>query len=148
MKPLPHRYEVGITAGPDGYGTLASAGVGDLRTAAPRDFDGPGDAWSPEQLLLAAVESCFVLTFQAVARASGIAFASIAVQAEGIVDRADGQVRFTEIVLRPRVTMAAPADGLKLRRVLEKAERSCLVSASLRTALRLDLAAVEPAAQA
>ena len=139
MKPLPHRYGATITAGPDGYGTLSSAGVENLRTAAPLDFDGPGDAWSPEQLLLAAVESCFVLTFRAVARASGVAFVSIAVEAVGIVDRVDGQMRFTEIVLRPRVTLAAPVDPAKLRRLLEKAERTCLVSASLGTSLRLEL---------
>ena len=47
-----------------------AAGVPELRTAPPLDFDGPGDAWSPEQLLLAAVEeACFLLTFRSVAQA-------------------------------------------------------------------------------
>jgi peroxiredoxin-like protein len=142
MKPLPHRYAVTMSAGADGYGTLSSAGVEDLRTAAPLDFDGPGDAWSPEQLLLAAVQSCFVLTFRAVARASGVSFASIDVDAEGVVDRADGRTRFTGIVLRPRVTLSAPVDPDKLRRVLDKAERACLISASLGAPVRLDLDAV------
>lgn len=138
MKPLPHRYAARIAGGPEGYGMLSSAGVPDLRTAAPLDFDGPGDAWSPEQLLLAAVEACFLLTFRAVARASRLEFASMSVEAEGLVDRVDGVTRFTEIVLRPRVALPAGVDWVRVQRALEKAERACLVSASLDTPIRLE----------
>ena len=139
MKPLPHRYTVRIAGGPLGRATLASAGVPDLDTAAPADFGGPGDAWSPEQLLLASVEACFLLTFRAIAQASRIEFASLAIDAEGIVDRANGGMRFTEIVLRPRLTLPAAADTARVRRALEKAEASCLVAASLSTPVRLEV---------
>ncbi len=142
MKPLPHRYAVRITEGPEGYAALKSSGVPDLRTAPPIDFDGPGDAWSPEQLLLAAVEACFLLTFRAIAAASRIEFTSLDVEAEGIVDRRDGRVRFTEIILRPRLTLPAGTDGVRVQRALEKAERTCLVSASLDTPVRLEAAIV------
>jgi peroxiredoxin-like protein len=138
MKPLPHRYEVTIAGGPEGYAQLSSTGVADLRTAPPLEFDGPGDAWSPEQLLLAAVQACFLMTFRAVAAASGIEFTSLGVEAEGTVDRADGRTRFTEIVLRPRVVAPAGVDAVRLRRALEKAEHACLVSASLSTPVRLE----------
>ena len=138
MKPLPHSYEVTIAGGPEGYAQLSSAGVADLRTAPPLEFDGPGDAWSPEQLLLAAVQSCFLMTFRAVAAASGIEFTALSVEAEGTVDRAGGRTRFTEIVLRPRVVAPAGVDTVRLRRALEKAERACLVSASLSTPVRLE----------
>jgi peroxiredoxin-like protein len=138
MTPLPHRYAVSLAAGPTGHAVLTSAGVPDLASDAPADFDGPGDAWSPEQLLLAAVESCFLLTFRAVAKASKVDFASIVVEAEGVVDRADGRTRFTEIVLRPRLVLPAGADAERVRRALEKAEHACLVSASLSTPVRLE----------
>jgi peroxiredoxin-like protein len=138
MKPLPHRYSARITGGAAGYASLSSSGVPDLRTAAPLDFDGPGDAWSPEQLLLAAVESCFLLTFRSVAQASRLEFVSLSVEAEGVVDRANGVTRFTEIVLRPRVVLPAGADWTRVQRALEKAERACLVSASLDTPIRLE----------
>ena len=49
-----------------------------------------------------------------------------------------GGVRFTEIVLRPRLAIPAGADATKVRRALEKAEKSCLVSASLSTPIRLE----------
>jgi peroxiredoxin-like protein len=138
MKPLPHRYSARIAGGPEGYAVLSSAGVPDLRTAPPTDFGGPGDAWSPEQLLLAAVQACFLLTFRAVAQASGVEFASMAVEAEGVVDRAGGVTRFTEIVLRPRIALPAGADWVRVQRAMEKAERACLVSSSLDTPVRLE----------
>jgi peroxiredoxin-like protein len=137
MKPLPHRYEVRMTGGPLGHATLASTGVPDLATAAPADFGGPGDAWSPEQLLVAAVEACFLLTFRAIAQASRIEFTSLTVEGEGTVDRADGGMRFTEIVLRPRLSVPAGTDSTRVHRALEKAEKTCLVSASLSTPIRL-----------
>jgi peroxiredoxin-like protein len=112
--------------------------VPDLRTAPPLDFEGPGDAWSPEQLLLAAVEACFLLTFRSVAQASRLEFVSLSVEAEGVVDRVEGVTRFTEIVLRPRVALPPGTDGVRVRRALEKAERVCLVSASLDTPIRLE----------
>ena len=138
MKPFPHRYAASIAGGPLGHATLSSPGVPDLRTAPPLDFDGPGDAWSPEQLLLAAVQACFLLTFRAVAQASRLEFVSISVEAEGVVDRVDGVTRFTEIVLRPLVTLPAGVDWTRVRRTLEKAERGCLVAASLQTPIRLE----------
>jgi uncharacterized OsmC-like protein len=78
------------------------------------------------------------MTFRAVAAASGIEFTALSVEAEGTVDRAGGRTRFTEIVLRPRVVAPAGVDTVRLRRALEKAERACLVSASLSTPVRLE----------
>jgi len=81
MKPLPHLYEVALSGGPKGYATLLAGGAPALRSAPPKDFDGPGDAWSPEHLLLAAVETCFMLTFRAVAQASKFDFLSLELSA-------------------------------------------------------------------
>jgi peroxiredoxin-like protein len=138
MKPLPHRYDVRLIGGPTGYATLTTVGVPELPTAPPSDFDGPGDAWSPEHLLLAAVETCFLFTLRAVARASRIDFMSLDLSAEGTVDRRDGAMRFTEIVLRPRLTLPPGVEADKARRALEKSEKSCLVTASLSVPVRLE----------
>ena len=67
MKQLPHLYEVTLKDGPGGYVTVSAGGPPELRMAPPVEFDGPGDAWSPEQLLVASVESCFLFTLRAVA---------------------------------------------------------------------------------
>ena len=138
MKALPHRYDVRLTGGPAGYATLTTAGLPDLPTAPPSDFDGPGDAWSPEHLLLAAVETCFLFTLRAVAHASRVEFLSLDLSAEGTVDRRDGGMRFTEIVLRPRLRLPSGSDAEKARRVLDKSEKGCLVTASRSVPVRLE----------
>ena len=148
MKPLPHRYEVLLHGGSTGYAHLDSVGRRTLATAPPREFDGPGDAWSPEHLLLAAVEACFLFTLRAVARSSKLEFANATIQAEGTVDRYAGATKFTDIVLRPRLTFARGVDRAMVAAVVAKAEKSCLVSASLATAVRVEAEIVENEAAA
>lgn len=137
MKPLPHRYDVQLAGGPAGYADVSASGLPSLRIAPPPAYDGPGDAWSPEHLLLAAVEACFLLTFRAVARASKREFLALDVTAEGIVDRRDGVTRFTEITIRPTLRVPAGTDHVRAQTLLEKAEKGCLVSASLSAAIHL-----------
>lgn len=143
MKPLPHQYHGQLSGGPTGYATARAEGAPDLRAAPPVDFDGPGDAWSPEHLLLAAVETCFLFTLRAVAEASKVEFLALELSVEGTVDRQGGGLRFTGIVLRPRLTVPPGADPERVRRVLEKSEKACLVSASLTTPIRLEPEIVE-----
>ena len=138
MKPLPHHYDVHLTGGPSGHAQLSTAGVPELRTAPPIDFDGPGDAWSPEHLLLASVQACFLFTLRAIARVSKVEFLALELDASGTVDRQETATRFTEIVLRPRLTVRSGTDRERTLRVLEKSEKACLVSASLSTPIRLE----------
>jgi peroxiredoxin-like protein len=148
MKPLPHRYDVQLTGGPTGYAHLDSVGRRTLAVAPPREFGGPGDAWSPEHLLLAAVEACFLFTFRAVARASKLEFFDLNLHAEGTVDRQAGVTKFTEIVLRPRLTFPRGVDRGKVAAVIAKTEKGCLVSASLATTVRVEPEIVENEAAA
>jgi organic hydroperoxide reductase OsmC/OhrA len=138
MKPLPHHYDVHLGGAASGYAELSTAGVPLLRTAPPADYDGPGDAWSPEHLLLASVEACFLFTLRAIARVSELQFTRLELEAVGTVGRIDGVTRFTEIVLRPKLTVPAGANRERLVQIMEKAEKTCLVSASLSTPLRLE----------
>jgi len=138
MKPLPHVYEVELTGSAEGYAKVSAAGMPELQSAPPVDFDGPGDAWSPEHLFLAAVETCFLFTLRSVARASKLEFLSLELSGQGTVNRKDGATRFTEIVLRPRLRLAASTDKARALRILEKSEKACLVSASLATPIRLE----------
>ncbi len=138
MKPLPHVYEVQLAGGADGYAKVSSAGIPELQSGPPLDFDGPGDAWSPEHLFLAAVQTCFLFTLRSVARASKLEFVSLELSGAGKVDRKEGVTRFTEIVLRPRLRVPKGTDKDRALRILEKSEKACLVSASLSTPVRLE----------
>jgi peroxiredoxin-like protein len=132
MKPLPHHYEVIVTAEDQGPVELQSPGIAPLVSAPPLEFDGPGNLWSPETLLVAATADCFVLTFKAIAASAKLKWSKIICAVNGTLDRAEDGVRFTEIVLRPRLEIPAETDPDKAERLLQKAEKACLVGKSLK----------------
>src|SRR5262245_4837508 len=137
MKPLPHLYEVTLSSAPKGYATLSTDGAPALRSAPPRDFGGPGDAWSPEHLLLASLESCFLFTFRAVAEASKFDFLSFEVAGSGTVDRKDGANGFIDIVLKSRSTVQKRADLEPHSRKMAKGKIACIVTTSVTVRVRL-----------
>ncbi len=138
MKPLPHLYQASLTGGPTGYATVAVAGLPNLQSAPPADFDGPGDAWSPEDLLVASVATCFLFTLRAVSRASKVEFVSLKASVAGTLDRKEGTTRFTDILIRAAMTIPAGGDKERAMRAMEKAEKSCLITVSLSTPVHLE----------
>jgi organic hydroperoxide reductase OsmC/OhrA len=138
MQPYPHHYSVsGTMQGPEPI-QLASPGLPALESAPPAEFGGPGDRWSPETLLVAAVVDCFLLTFRAVARASKYDWTRVHAEAEGVLDRAEGVTRFTAIRLRATLDAPAGSDAALGERLLAKAEKGCLISNSLACAVHLE----------
>jgi organic hydroperoxide reductase OsmC/OhrA len=117
-----------------------------LRSASPAEFDGPGDRWSPETLLVGAVADCFILTFRAIANASKLSWLSLDCDATGTLDRVDRVTQFTHFDLTAHLVVPAGVNAEAARHALEKAERNCLISSSLKAAVALD-ARVEIAAE-
>jgi organic hydroperoxide reductase OsmC/OhrA len=141
MHPFPHRYVVSSTATPENDIVLTSAGIPPLTTATPPEFDGPGGLWSPETLLVAAVADCFLLTFRGIARASKMTWVSVAVTCEGTLERPDRVAQFTRFDLHATVVLPAPAAEDQARRILARAEETCLITRSLKgeTHLHIDV---------
>lgn len=137
MQSFPHRYLATATAVDRGEIELETPGAPSLLSEPPIEFDGPGDRWSPETLLVASVGDCFVLTFRAMARGSKLPFVSLSCEVAGMLDRVDGVTRFTSFDIQARLVLPAEGDPEKARRLLEKAERGCLVSNSLNGEIRL-----------
>lgn len=131
MQDLPHHYHVNASAEAEGNITLKAEDLPQLVTAPPAEFGGPGDQWSPETLLVGAVADCFILTFRAIARASKLEWANLECSAEGVLDRVERVTRFTAFTVRATLTVPAGSDPDKARRLLEKAEGSCLVTRSM-----------------
>ena len=131
MHDFPHRYAVSATAESATNVRLASEGVTAIESAPPVEFGGPGGHWSPESLLVAAVADCFVLSFRAIARPSRLDWSSLDCNVVGVLDRVDGVTRFTEFRVTAHLTVPAGIDEAKAQRLLEKAERVCLITNSL-----------------
>jgi len=142
MQPFPHRYSVAAAAGVDGDVILEHERLPPLHSAPPIEFDGPGDRWSPETLLVASVADCFVLTFRAIARLSKLRWLSLTCDVAGTVDRVERVTQFTGFVVQARLRIPAGTNEDQARRLLAKAEETCLVTNSLKAKSHLE-AAVE-----
>ena len=70
-------------------------------------------------------------------------FIRLELDATGTVARKDGVTRFTEIDLRPKLSVAAGTNHERILQILEKSEKTCLVTASLSTPLRLEAEVTE-----
>lgn len=137
MHPYPHTYRVRASAQPSTTVSLSSDGIPDLPSAPPREFDGPGDQWSPETLLVGAAADCFALSFRAVAAASKVAWTSLACEVEGVLDRVDGITSFTGMNVHAHLIVPAGVDHDRAQRLLEKAEKVCLIMNSLKATPQL-----------
>ncbi len=137
MHPLPHHYTTRLTAGTSEHARLSAPDRPHVVIAAPAEFGGPGDAWSPEHLLLGAVQACFLFTLRAVAGASSVPLLGVDAEAVGIVAREQGVTRFTDIIVRAVIRVPAGSDVGRVLKLVEKTERNCLVTASLSTPVRV-----------
>lgn len=132
VQEFPHRYRVTASGGVTGDVELGATGLPVLQSQSPPEFDGPGDRWSPESLLVGAVADCFILTFRPIARASGVAWTSLDCEVTGTLDRIDQGLQFTHFDLAARLVVAREDDVALAQRALEKAKRNCLISSSLK----------------
>jgi peroxiredoxin-like protein len=144
MTPYPHHYRASASGTPSGPVAAESTTVPRLMIAPPAEFGGPGDAWSPETLLVAAIANCIVLTFRAVARAAGFGWEQLECKVEGTLDRAGGVAQFTKYDIHAAIAVSSGADRGKAQELLERAERACLISNSLRGERTLHVVVTEP----
>jgi organic hydroperoxide reductase OsmC/OhrA len=96
-------------------------------------FGGDVSRLDPEQLLVTAAVSCQLLSFLAVAARARIDVVDYRDEAEAEMPDDDRPVRITRIVLRPRITVAAPADEDRIRHLVGVAHRECYIANSIRS---------------
>ena len=142
MQDYPHRYKAAASGGTEGILDTSSPGLENIAAMPPAEFDGPGDKWSPETLLVASVASCFILTFRAVARASKFDWNSLTCEVVGVLDRVDRVTQFTEFHIDVSLRLPSGADAEKAHRLAEKSEQICLVTKSLTGRKILNVAVV------
>ena len=128
----------------------AEAPAPHIAFAAPPEFQGEAGIWTPEHFFLSAIASCFITTFAAIAELSHFVPLGLSLTTEGVIEKTDGGLQFTRVILRPEVRIANEEERPRALRLLEKAERSCLISRSLKAAVEVQpearVAAVETAA--
>ena len=143
MKAYPHIYRVSALGSAAGTVPVSSAGLPDITTAPPPEFDGPGGVWSPETLLVASIANCFILTFRGVARAAHFDWEKLEAHVDGALDRVSGVTQFISYTTRATLTVKPATDHAKARELLERAEKVCLVANSLRGERLIEATVVE-----
>lgn len=142
MQDYPHRYKAAARGGVEGILDTSSPGLENIAAMPPPEFDGPGDKWSPETLLVAAVASCFILTFRALARGAKFEWSSLDCEVVGVLDRVERVTQFTEFSIDVSLRIPTGADAEKARRLAERSEQVCLVTNSLTGRKILNVAVV------
>jgi len=137
MHPFPHHYTVTVESRNDGDVILSSDGLEDIPSQAPAEFGGPGNRWSPETLLTAAVADCFVLGFRAIANASKIPYTKLTVSVEGVLDTVERKMKFTEMQIQANLVVPEDVDHERAKKLLHKAEESCLITNSMNSEITL-----------
>lgn len=144
----PHNYQVDLNWKMDRKGEISSPGLQQkIEVATPPEFPrGIPGIWSPEHLYTAAVNSCFMTTFLAIAENSLLEFSSLTCPAKGILDKVDGKFAMTEVILEPVLTIPNAADREKAEKILQKSEKACLISNSIsaKVILKTKVIAEEP----
>jgi peroxiredoxin-like protein len=110
-----------------------------IAAGASPEFKGREKNWSPEHLLVAALNSCYALTLLAIAEFSKISVVSLASTAKGKLEKVPGAgYQVTEIVVRPRIVIDSAGDMSRMPRILEKAKENCFVSNSIKSAITIE----------
>lgn len=109
-----------------------------IEVATPPEFPkGIPGIWSPEHLFTAAVSSCLMTTFLAVAENSKLFFTSFSCKSKGKMEQIDGKFMISEIILEPVVTITEEKDREKTQKVLDKSEAACLISHSVKSKITM-----------
>lgn len=137
-----HIYNVDITWNKERKGIMCSPELNPtnapsancIEVATPPQFPkGMPHIWSPEHLFTAAVSSCLMTTFLAIAENSKLDFVSFSCKSKGILDQIDRKYLMSEVILEPTVVIKREEDRERALKVLEKSEAACLITNSVKS---------------
>ena len=135
-----HNYEVDIAWKEGRIGSMSSPVLDNkLDVATPPEFPGGVEGvWSPEHLFTAAVSSCFLTSFTAVAEYSKFDFEDLKINSSGKMSRDEnGKYVMSEVTIKATLTISDEAKEKKAYRLLEKAEEICLITRSIKAEVKL-----------
>lgn len=134
-----HFYNVNISWKQDRKGEMSSPELSQsVEIATPPQFPkGLEDIWSPEHLFTAAVSSCLMTTFLAIAENSKLEFVNFECSSKGKLEQVEGKFLMIEVILEPVVTIKNESDREKAERVLQKSEANCLISNSVKSKITM-----------
>ncbi|WP_055443292.1 OsmC family protein [Lacinutrix himadriensis] len=142
-----HIYNVNVNWTQDRKGTLCSPELKNnttnetncIEVATPPEFPGGmPNIWTPEHLFTAAISSCLMTTFLAIAEYSKLEYVSFTCESKGILEKVDGKFVISEVLLFPEVVITDASKRERTERILEKSEKACLISNSVTSKITME----------
>lgn len=146
-----HHYAVAVswqgnrgsgTSGYRDYGRellLTADGKPDIASSADRAFRGNADRWNPEELLLAALSECHLLSYLHAAVTAAVVVTDYSDRSTAtMVSRGDGSGAMTEAILRPRVSVQSEEMVAAAKAAHEQAHRMCFIANSVSFPVRVE----------
>lgn len=143
-----HEYRVGIewlgnrgtgTSGYRDYGrqlVVRAADGRELAGSADPTFRGDADRWNPEELLVAALSQCHMLSYLHMAVRAGVVVTAYTDEPVGTMLQEGLGGRFTEVLLRPVVTVADASMADRAREAHAEASEHCFIASSVNFPVR------------
>ena len=134
-----HFYNVDVKWKSDRKGEMSSPELSqNIEVATPPQFPkGMENIWSPEHLFTAAVSSCLMTTFLAIAENSKLDFVHFECSSKGKLEQVEGKFLMTEVILELVVTIKNESEREKAEKVLQKSEANCLISNSVKSKITM-----------
>lgn len=131
---------------PGGRNTVGDIQAGNLQTevSIPKEMDGPGIGTNPDEMLLGAAATCYMITLAALLERAHIQTNTQTLQSVGTVDVTNGVFTYKKIVHKPTITLMPDATAAQIERVNRfaiKAEETCMISKALRGNVQLEVEA-------
>jgi organic hydroperoxide reductase OsmC/OhrA len=115
-----------------------SAGGQELPMSSAPAFHGDPARLNPEQLYVAAISACQALTYLALAAYKKVTVVGYCDDAVGWLEKVDGRMTMTRVLLRPRITLASGADETLARDLVERAHGQCFIGNSVTAAIAIE----------
>lgn len=112
------------------------------KVSIPPEMDGPGIGTNPDEMLLGAAATCYIITLAAMMQRSGLEKDNLSMESEAIVDVTDGILTYKKIIHRPHIVLkqvASERDIALANRLARKAETSCMISRAIQGNVEIDL---------
>lgn len=118
-------------------GLISALGKPHVEVGSPPEFKGEPGIWTPEDMLVGALNTCLMLTFLAFAASKNVGLASYESSAEGLLENVEGKYRITEVAVQPMVALKTQADLEAAQKIMEGLEANCFISNSITAKVKL-----------
>ncbi|KKB72098.1 MULTISPECIES: OsmC family protein [Bacillus] len=117
---------------------------GNLKTdiSIPKEMDGPGAGTNPDEMLLGAAATCYIITLSAMMERSGLDKEDLTMESEAVVDVTKGVFTYEKIIHRPVIRLkkgASEKDAELAGTLAKKAETSCMISRAVQGNVEIEL---------